>query len=447
MAGPGIRAWELSSVLAAEHRVTLVAIGGALTSHPLVRVLDGPSLSSAEVESLAREHDVALLQGHALRRYPFLASIPTLALVIDLYDPILFEILCLDHHQPAEQERFFFDNQGILIEQIQAGDFFVCASERQRDFWMGMLAAVGRISPRTLAADANLRRLIDVVPFGVPDSAPPEGRPGLLRGGMPGIAADDFLLVWGGGLWDWFDPLTVIRAIHQLSRTHPHVKLVFPGTQHPNPDVVPMRMTAEAMQLSRTLELDGRSVFFNEGWVRYEERVGYLQEADLGVTAHFPSVETRYAFRTRVLDYLWAGLPVITTEGDEMAELVSALGIGEVVSFGDVDGWAMAIAGLAGEQARRDECAVRARQLAEQFRWTRVASPLTSFCREPRRAPDRPISIPAPAPVDAAQVEAAVTAVESYLDKARRTYREGGAVAVLRGVNRVMRRLARAGTR
>ena len=27
------------------------------------------------------------------------------------------------------------------------GDFFVCASERQRDYWLGMLAAEGRITP------------------------------------------------------------------------------------------------------------------------------------------------------------------------------------------------------------------------------------------------------------------------------------------------------------
>jgi hypothetical protein len=39
-----------------------------------------------------------------------------------------------------------------------------------------------------------------------------------------------------------------------------------------------------------------------------------LREADIGVSLHREDVETRYSFRTRVLDYLWAGLPIITTE-------------------------------------------------------------------------------------------------------------------------------------
>ena len=32
-------------------------------------------------------------------------------------------------------------------------------------------------------------------------------------------------------------------------------------------------------------------------------------EATLGVTMHFDSAETRFAFRTRALDYLWAACP------------------------------------------------------------------------------------------------------------------------------------------
>ena len=46
------------------------------------------------------------------------------------------------------------------------------------------------------------------------------------------------------------------------------------------------------------------------------------READLGVSAHRDHLEARYAHRTRLLDYLWAGLPVVATRGDALAELV-----------------------------------------------------------------------------------------------------------------------------
>ena len=37
----------------------------------------------------------------------------------------------------------------VLNEQLARGDFFLCASDKQRDFWLGQLAAVGRINPVT----------------------------------------------------------------------------------------------------------------------------------------------------------------------------------------------------------------------------------------------------------------------------------------------------------
>ena len=65
--------------------------------------------------------------------------------------------------------------------QLDAGDFFICASEAQRDFWIGTLHSRGRINPRTYADDPTLRRLIDVVPFGLPDE--PSNMPRRARAG------------------------------------------------------------------------------------------------------------------------------------------------------------------------------------------------------------------------------------------------------------------------
>src|SRR5438128_997196 len=84
------------------------------------------------------------------------------------------------------------------LDQLRRGDFFLCASQRQRDFWLGMLAAAGRVNPYTFAADPVLRRLIDVLPFGIPDDAPQRARPAI-KGVVPGIGPDDQVVYWGGG--------------------------------------------------------------------------------------------------------------------------------------------------------------------------------------------------------------------------------------------------------
>ena len=98
----------------------------------------------------------------------------------------------------------------------------------------------GRINPATYQADPTLRQLIDVVPYGLPAGLPVATKP-MIKGVWPGIAPTDKVVLWGGGLWPWLDPLTAIHAIHHLAPSRPEIKLIFPGTRHPNPNVATMR--------------------------------------------------------------------------------------------------------------------------------------------------------------------------------------------------------------
>ncbi len=139
----------------------------------------------------------------------------------------------------------------MLNEQLRRGDFFLCASDKQRDFWLGQLAAVGRINPATYDGDENLEDLLAVVPFGVTDEPPRHTRP-VLRGVVPGIGDDDKVILWGGGIYNWFDPLTLLRAVDKLRRRMPEVRLYFLGLKHPNPHVGEMRMADETPSRSPT---------------------------------------------------------------------------------------------------------------------------------------------------------------------------------------------------
>ena len=99
-----------------------------------------------------------------------------------------------------------------------------------------------------------------------------------------------------------------------------------------------MRSPARASSTS----LD-RGAFFVD-WVPYAERQNYLLDADVAVSLHQPGVEAQFAFRTRVLDYLWAGLPMVLSRGDELAARVDREGLGVAVPEGDVDAVAGALA-------------------------------------------------------------------------------------------------------
>jgi hypothetical protein len=267
------------------------------------------------------------------------------------------------------------------------GDFFMCASEKQRDFWLGQLAGVGRVNPLTYDAGESLESLIAVVPFGVTDDPPQATKP-VLRDVVPGIGPDDKIVLWGGGVYNWFDPLTLLRAVDKLRRRLPEAKLYFLGLRHPNPDVGEMSMAVDALALSNELGLTGTHVFFNEDWVNYEDRANYLLEADVGVSTHLDHVETAFSFRTRILDYIWAALPIVATGGDALADVIDAHDIGLTVPPGDVDALEEALFRLLDDEQLNAECREALRRLAPSYRWSQVLRPLLEFCRAPVRAPD-----------------------------------------------------------
>ncbi|GAB3154417.1 glycosyltransferase [Amycolatopsis stemonae] len=387
MAGPAIRAWNIALALAAEHDVHLI------TTNPLATPPPAPFRVSAgkhrELEAPIAWADVVVLQGHVLELAPSLKKEHSGKIVVaDLYDPMHLELL--EQGKGIADDRRAADLAGVtrvLDAQIERGDFFLCASERQRHLWLGHLAALGRLSPRLYDADPTTQSLLAVVPFGLSPQAPVRTGPGL-RSSL-GIGGTDHVVLWAGGVYSWFDPLTLVRAIDELRRRRGDVRLVFLGMKHPNPEVAEMDIGTRTIRLADSLGLTGKHVYFNEQWVPYHERQNWLLDANCGVTTHYEHVETTFAFRTRVLDYLWAGLPIVTTDGDSFADLVRAERLGVVVPAEDASALAEALEKCLYDEEFAAGCVERIAVVAQRYTWPEALKPLVEFCRDPRPAADR----------------------------------------------------------
>lgn len=386
MAGPAIRCWEMARALvAAGHEVHLAA------PFESDREPAGFEVVVATEEVLGREErwaDVLVVQGFVMSNFPVLARTQK-HLVVDLYDPFVLENLEMYSNLPMEaRRREHWPALATTSVQLKLGDFFICANERQRDFWMGCLVAEDRVNPLTHAQDGLLRRLIDVVPFGTPDQPPVHSGTPAARGVLPGIGAEDRIAIWAGGIYNWFDPLSLISAWPQVMARVPEARLLFMGLKHPNPMVPEMSMAARSLALAGELGLRDRGVTFNLGWVPYERRQDFLLESDLGVSTHFNHLETRLSFRTRFLDYIWAGLPSVATEGDAFAEWITQRGTGRVVPYEDSEAIASAMIELLGSGPARSEAADAVRLAQPGFTWARALEPLVRYCAEPWRAGD-----------------------------------------------------------
>jgi glycosyltransferase involved in cell wall biosynthesis len=390
MAGPAIRVVELARAVA-EHCEVAVAAPGPSDADAVAGELIEAGLSDFGVLLEAvRRHDVVVAQRLPPQLLRYVARMPV-RFVADLYNPQMIEVLeAMDGGGASSQRRAWRS----MLGQCAVADLVVCASEKQRDLWLGGLGLAGLLDPERYRADPTFRSFVDVVPFGLPDRpARPSSKP-VLKGVWPGIGQDDRVLIWAGGVWRWLDAVTPIRAVERLRADGRAVHLVFLGTGRPASDPGDLPTSAgAAIAFARERGLEGECVHFNRGWVAYGEREAYLTEADIGVCAHPDHLEARFSFRTRVLDHFWAGLPSVVSAGDSIGDLVERRGLGRAVEPGNDECFASALAELLYDPDSYDATARRVRELAPSLAWSACARPLVRFCLEhegrPRRRPAR----------------------------------------------------------
>lgn len=408
MAGPGIRYHRLSMELARRFAVTLVAPGDGIAGAPYAFRTPASVGSAGDLDAdvvVAPSLPLGLargLRGRAVR------------VVYDLYAPALVEAAAHLAGEPdAHRQRSVRYDEVVATTRVALllGDAFICASERQRDHWLGALAGLGRVTPAVYAADPALRSLVAVVPLGL-DVAPRTSTAHVAKGVLPGIRPSDRLLLWGGGVWNWFDPLTVIRAVGRLAQRRDDVKLLFLGMAHPSAAVGAMSMANRAVVLADELGLQGSTVFFNRAWVPYAEREAWFAEADLGVSAHLDSVEARLAFRTRLLDHIAAETPLVVTRGDVIAELVEARSMGRVVDPGDIDGWVASLEELLDDDGAYAAARSAVTAARDELSWSRAAAPLAELIERVAASPPR-----SDGSGDAVVVRAALTLARSSVGR------------------------------
>ncbi|HEX2165124.1 MAG TPA: glycosyltransferase, partial [Thermoanaerobaculia bacterium] len=326
--------------------------------------------AAPELPRLLADCDAVVAQGQLAN--DVLLSGGGRAAAIDLYDPWLVENL---HYRAVLGLDPWRNDHATWVLQMSRGDFFLCSSEEQRGYYTGFLTALGRVNPDRLADDPDLAGLIAAVPFGVPRTLPPH-RPWL----DPRRPGERRILF--GGLYDWYDPWTLLAAAERLAGTDWTVLLI----SNPNPAATPQRLLAEVEAECRRRGWWGGRVRLLD-WVPTARRYDLLRDVDVLAAPHRPSLETRLSLRTRFLDAAAAGLPMVVSEGGAIGRLVAEHGAGRVVPPGDAE--ALAAALREALEPERDARRRGAAALAARFAWPRVLAPLADFCRDPRIDPTK----------------------------------------------------------
>lgn len=305
--------------------------------------------------------------------------------VIDLFVPGPVENLAsaIYSGKSMKYENDFEYNRALVMYKkfFENGDLFLFSNQRQLDFWTGYAFGSDQIHLSSYCDRPIYDRFI-YAPMGIDTKQSIKHTKDVIKGVVPGIDKGDSVLLWTGGIWNHFDGQVLIRAMSRLKDKRPDIKLFFLGTQHPNPNVPEMKESFDTKKLATELGLLNKTVFFNDGWVKYPERINYLLEADAAVNTHKPSIETEFSHRTRVLDHLLTQLPTISTEGDYLSDdIIGPKGLGVVVPPSDEVALEEAIIKIM-EPKRLS--AVRDKIAAERkaFGWENTMSHLKQFLSE-----------------------------------------------------------------
>jgi glycosyltransferase involved in cell wall biosynthesis len=384
MAGLGIRCWELARALSAHASVTVAHGGEEEGEREGVRLIafrpHAPEVLRAPIAQADAvvTHPQWPVVDRWLRR-------SKARVIIDLYCPETLETLeLLAGSGPFDRRQRTATTVDRLHSALRTGHNFICASETQRDLWLGSMLGLRMIGPEVYDADPSLREVIDLVPFGLPDRPPAPSTGGGPREAITALGEDSEIVLWNGGIWSWLDAESAIRAAVSLAERRPKLQLVFMGVASNHPAGAAAAEAAKS--LAAELGALNRVVHFHD-WIPYADRGAWLTEASCAITAAEEHLETRFAYRTRLLDCFWAGLPVVCTSGDDLAERVEREGLGAVAPPGDVEALAVALEQVL--ETGRNAYSGALRAAAQQQTWPIVAQPIIRWISQPV-PPSRP---------------------------------------------------------
>ena len=285
MAGLGIRTFELARVLARHADVT-VAHGGRTAGD-----FEG-------VHTLPfRPHDPAALRA-PIATADVVVAHPVWPLVAPLAAALAAPASCTTCTTPRRSRRSSC-SQGADAVSPPAGPPHArsparraadraplhCASEKQRDLWLGAMLGQRLIDPRLYDRDPSLRSVIDTVPFGVP-AEPPAAPPAGARARASGSPRSVPTPSWCSGTAGSGTGSTHrrrLRAVAELARRRPRLRLLFMGAASRD---AADAATERTRALAADLGVLDRVVLFHDGWVPYEERALWLRQADCAISTH-----------------------------------------------------------------------------------------------------------------------------------------------------------------
>lgn len=185
------------------------------------------------------------------------------------------------------------------------------------------------------------QRLIEA-PMGIRESPFPDSTPNPYPAALQGRP----ILLWGGGIWRWYDIRILLEAFARLAEQDAAPVLYFLAGKNPSQEPTQDSPPLQARETARRLGILGKNVFFHDAPVPPDALPAFLLHARAGILSNLPSLEAMASWRTRYLDLAWAGRPLLAHGSDPLAERLEAAGVARIHRGSDAGGLSQAVLDL-----------------------------------------------------------------------------------------------------
>lgn len=244
---------------------------------------------------------------------------------------------------------------------------------------MAMLAGMVSAGPQANAPELleSLSERIVYLPMGTPDFGQPGETP------YPPELRDRPIFLFGGGMWPWFDLRCLVEAFALAGDRGSNAALFFlAGKDHTGIEAN-RRLVREIRQLASDRGASGRSVFFNERDAGPSDLPGYLGFCRAGAMANASGLESSLAWRTRYLDLMAAGRPLVLAGDDPLGTMMVRAGAALGSPSGDPRALADAICRVAQDDGLATGMGAASRELGRSLGWQRTLRPFQDLVASP----------------------------------------------------------------
>lgn len=173
--------------------------------------------------------------------------------------------------------------------------------------------------------------------------------------------------LWGGGIWPWLDTTTLVEAFARMPDPDRGPALFFLASTNGRPDPDADSPIESVRRLARSKGLLDRNIFFNASSVSPEGLGPWLRHARMGVMANPHSWESNLSWRTRYLDLLSHGIPLVVSGSDPLGDRMIQAGAARGVPVGDATALAQEILEVAEDDALHSKLADGARRMSSSL--------------------------------------------------------------------------------